>query len=179
MAAPSQRGCGHQRVPPPAALSRAGHTAAPRADSCWRAYSTVVARLSQPLQRTALRLSIMRTVRSRPSLTAEQIATLVGCHPSTVRKHLSACRRHWTVVGAADRPTRQAAACAIPGEVHTPDSTTCHPSATNNTTNPRPKPHNHPVTTKPGQLQTPANATALLRRTNPPRGPNPASSGCG
>ena len=36
----------------------------------------------------------------------------------------------------------------------TPDSTTCHPSATNNTTNPRPKPHNHPVSTKPGQLQS-------------------------
>ena len=36
----------------------------------------------------------------------------------------------------------------------TPDSTTCHPSATNNTTNPRLKPHNHPVSTKPGQLQS-------------------------
>ena len=35
-----------------------------------------------------------------------------------------------------------------------PSTARCHPSATNNTTNPRLKPHNHPVSTKPGQLQT-------------------------
>ena len=63
-----------------------------RRSDCGRwAYSTVVARVS-PLTRSALRATIVRTARCRPSLTAEQIAALVGCHTSTVRKHLAASR---------------------------------------------------------------------------------------
>ena len=45
--------------------------------------------MSPPVHRNPTRVAVLRVARARPGCSAETIAAVVGCHASTVRRHLS------------------------------------------------------------------------------------------
>ena len=67
---------------------------------------------------TRLRVRVLRTARHGPHLTAKQIAATVGCHPSTVTKHL---RTHNRVppTSRSERRDTAASSCTTPATLMT------------------------------------------------------------
>ena len=57
---------------------------------------------------TRIRVRVLRTARHSPYLTATQIANIVGCHPSTVHKHLHTRPNTDAVFARASQRARQA-----------------------------------------------------------------------